>query len=140
LTPHAAALASAFWPGHLALILPWSDLEHGRRHLAVGVPNALVTQAPGLLGDLAKKARVPIAATTVNISGTRAEPGPAITPAEVASFVDQTDVAPAYLIDGGICPIANHLTIVDCTTDIAKIIRSGVVHDRAIGTAIISVG
>ncbi|MGH3905503.1 MAG: L-threonylcarbamoyladenylate synthase [Pseudonocardiaceae bacterium] len=136
LTPQAKALASAFWPGDLALMLPRADPARGQRHAVVGTPHALVTQAPGVLGELATRARVPIAATTVNISGTQTEPGPAIIPSEVTQFVDQTGVDPAYLVDGGICPIANHLTIVDCTARDARIVRSGVIHDRAVNAAI----
>jgi L-threonylcarbamoyladenylate synthase len=138
LTPQAERLASNFWPGDLAMILPWRDAAVGKQHQAVGAPHALVTHAPGLPGELAAKARVPIAATTVNVSGdgSTTERGPAITTAEVQQFVDLTGVDVAYCVDGGICPVANHLTIVDCTTQEAELVRSGVVHDRAIEAAL----
>jgi tRNA threonylcarbamoyl adenosine modification protein (Sua5/YciO/YrdC/YwlC family) len=137
LTPQAERLAAAFWPGDLAMILPWRDAAVGCHHQAVGAVNALVTYAPGVLGELAARSEVPIAATTVNISGDGGlgDPGPAITTAEVSRFVDTTGIQIAYCIDGGICPIANHLTIVDCTTTEGRLIRSGVIHDRAIMVA-----
>lgn len=137
LTPQAERLATAFWPGDLAMILPWRDPSVGDCHRAVGAANALVTYAPGVLGELAARCHVPIAATTVNISGDggQNDPGPAITTAEVSRFIEATGVEVAYCIDGGTCPIANHLTIVDCTTSEGRLIRSGIIHDRAIMAA-----
>lgn len=138
LTPQAQRLASAFWPGDLAMILPWRDPTVGKQHQAVGAPHALVTHAPDVLGELAAKSQVPIAATTVNISGDGSadDGGPAITVTEVERFIELTGVEVAYCVDGGICPVANHLTIIDCTTESAKLTRSGVIHDRAIGAAL----
>jgi len=71
---------------------------------------------------------VPIAATTANISDatSTASAGPAITPAEVQQFVTEAQLDIAYCIDGGTCPLANHMTIVDCSAD-ATIVRDGVV-------------
>lgn len=137
MTPEAEALAAAFWPGDLALVLPWRDESVGYQHAAVGVPNALVTHDSGVLGDLAARSRVPIAATTVNISnGGTYETGPAISTGEVARFAAESGVDIAYCVDGGVSPFANHLTIVDCTTTTAKLIRPGLIHERAINMVI----
>ncbi len=135
MTRHARQLASAFWPGDLAMILRWSDIGIGQQHQPVGVPGALVTLDPGPLGQLALESPVPIAATTVNISNTDFA-GPAITMAEVQQFLVESGVEVTYGLDGGICPLAHHLTIVDCMDTEAKIIRSGVVHERAVNAAI----
>jgi L-threonylcarbamoyladenylate synthase len=137
MTPHARQLATTFWPGDLALILPWQDIDVARQHESVGVPNALVTMDPGPLGALARLSPAPIAATTANISDatSTASAGPAITPAEVQQFVTEAQLDIAYLIDGGTCPLANHMTIVDCTSN-ATIIRNGVVHERAVRAAL----
>jgi L-threonylcarbamoyladenylate synthase len=137
-TPNARQLAAAFWPGDLAMILQWSDSEVGQRHAPVGAQNALVTMDPALLGELARRSSAPVAATTANLSNadkTEAA-GPAITTAEVKRFVSESGTEVTYCIDGGICPLANHLTIVDCTGPAAKIVRSGVVHDRAVYAAV----
>ncbi|MEV6515029.1 Sua5/YciO/YrdC/YwlC family protein [Micromonospora chalcea] len=139
MTPAAIRLASAFWPGDLAMILRWRDSEHAQQLQPVGVPNALVTLDSGLLGQLARQSRVPIAATTANLSDPANTLGPAITAAEVESFVAESEISVAYCIDGGVSPLANHLTIVDCTETQARITRSGVVHDRAINAAITAV-
>lgn len=138
LTPQAERLASTFWPGDLAMVLPWRDADQGERHRAVGTPNALVTHAPGVLGELATRARVPIAATTVNVSGDAGpdDPGPAITVAEVEWFVALTAVEVSFCVDGGVCPAADHLTIVDCSESEPSLRRSGVIHDRAIWAAL----
>jgi len=138
MTPQAHQLASAFWPGDLAMILPWRDIDLGRQHEAVGLPNALVTLDPGPLGELALRSPVPIAATTVNVSdpANTDAAGPAITTAEVQQFLAEAGVDVAYCVDGGICPLAQHLTVVDCTGPGPRLIRSGVVHERAIKAAV----
>ncbi len=137
MTPAAVQLASAFWPGDLAMILRWRDLAVGEQHEPVGVPDALVTFDPGLLGQLALLSQVPIAATTANISDPTNRTGPAITAKEVQHFVDESGIDVTYCVDGGISPLAHHLTIADCTDATeAKVIRSGVVHERAISAAL----
>jgi L-threonylcarbamoyladenylate synthase len=141
MTPYAHQLASAFWPGDLAMILRWCDVGVGQQHEPVGVPNALVTLDPGSLGELALRSPVPIAATTANVSDTTNSDaaGPAVTAAEVQQFVAEAGIDVAYCIDGGVCPFAHHLTVVDCTAADAKIVRSGVVHERAINAVIAAV-
>jgi len=134
----ARRLAAAFWPGDLALVLSWRSVRSGHALESVGVPGALVTVDPGPLGMLAARSRVPIAATTASISGGNSidTPGPAITPAEVERFVIETGTDVAYCVDGGICPLVHHLTVVDCTGDEPKVVRPGVVHERAIQMAV----
>ncbi|MER5737321.1 hypothetical protein ABT117_16795 [Streptomyces sp. NPDC002262] len=39
-------------------------------------------------------------------------------------------------MDGSICPAAHHLTIVDCTSPDTHLVRTGLVHPRAINAAI----
>lgn len=136
LHPEARHLADAFWPGDLALLLTWRDPEYGGRHASVGSP-ALVTHAPGPLGALATVARTPVAATTVNVSGHPGDaPGPAITVQEVQSFLNSSGVKVALALDAGISPAANHLTIVDCSTEVARCTRPGLVHQRALQAAL----
>jgi L-threonylcarbamoyladenylate synthase len=131
----AELLAAAFWPGDLALLLPWRDPAEGERHQAVGTPEALVTIAPGVLGELATLTAVPIAATSANVSGTEGT-APSITLEEVLDFVTSTEADLPIVVDGGVCPIANHLTIVRCTSDGADVTRDGVVHPRAVATVL----
>ncbi|WP_326564387.1 L-threonylcarbamoyladenylate synthase [Micromonospora peucetia] len=139
MTLAAIQLASVFWPGDLAMVLRWRGSERARQHQPVGVPNALVNLDPGPLGQIARQSSVPVAATTANFSDPTSTFGPAITATEVESFVAKSEISVAYCIDGGISPLANHLTIVDCTETQAKIARSGVVHARAVDAALAAV-
>ncbi|HEX3732028.1 MAG TPA: Sua5/YciO/YrdC/YwlC family protein [Mycobacteriales bacterium] len=138
LSQSASRLIEYFWPGDLALLLPWKNPRMGERHTAVGNPNALITSDPGPLGALATATGRPLAATTVNISSptTAAEFGPAITLEQVKEFLDISKMEIAAAIDGGICPAANHLTIIDCITDKPSTLRSGLVHTRAVNAAL----
>lgn len=137
LTAEAKRLADTFWPGDLALLLPWRDSAEAAKYAAVGSP-ALTTYDSGLLGKLASISGVPIAATTVNISGDGGpdDPGPAITLDEVNHFLATTGVTVSVIVDGGVCPAANHMTIVDCFTPQARLIRTGLVHQRAVSAAL----
>jgi L-threonylcarbamoyladenylate synthase len=133
----AARLASALWPGDLALLLPWRDPGQAARYPAVGSP-ALVTRPSGVLGALAAAAQIPIAATTANISGDAGpqDRGPAITLAEVEEFLTESSLTAAIAIDGGVCPAANHMTIIDCSREDAILVRAGMVHQRALTAAL----
>jgi L-threonylcarbamoyladenylate synthase len=143
LNSDADRLIEAFWPGDLALMLPWRrylDRRDGavERCGAVGTPNALVVHESGVLGELAALADVPIAATTANISGVPGGPGtgPAISLNEVRGFLEESRIDVTLCVEGGICPTAHHLTIVDCTGHDARILRTGLVHQRAIEVAL----
>lgn len=70
------------------------------------------------MGALARAVRGLLAATTVNVSGDAGpdDRGPAITLAEVEEFLTGAGLD-AVVMDGGVCPAANHLTIVDCASD-----------------------
>lgn len=137
LTTEARKLAAQFWPGDLAMLLRWREAKDAQRYSSVGSP-ALVTQDPGILGELASQVGDLVAATTVNISGEIGDgtPGPAISPSEVESFLNLTGIEVRVAIDGGICSEANHLTIVDCSLDRTRIVRPGLVHLRAVSAAV----
>ncbi|MFF4802284.1 L-threonylcarbamoyladenylate synthase [Streptomyces sp. NPDC001351] len=136
-SPEARRLAAAFWPGDLALLLPWKSSEDATRYAAVGSP-ALVTVAPGFLGDLASAVKGPLAATTANISGDAGpnDPGPAITVDQVHTFLAASGLEPDVIVDGGVCPAANHMTIVDCYTPQPRLVRTGLIHQRSISAAL----
>ncbi|WP_338676735.1 Sua5/YciO/YrdC/YwlC family protein [Streptomyces sp. SCSIO 30461] len=137
LSPEAKRLASAFWPGDLALLLPWKNPEDATQHSTVGSP-ALVTIAPGTLGNLALAVKVPLAATTANISGdaSPSDPGPAITIDQVHAFLADSGLEADFIVDGGVCPAANHMTIVDCFTPETSLVRTGLVHQRALSAVL----
>ncbi|MGI8311975.1 hypothetical protein [Saccharopolyspora hattusasensis] len=94
--------------------------------------------APGFLGELAARANVPVAATTANISGDAGpeDRGPAVTLDEVHTFLTTSGLTVSVIVDGGVCPAANHMTIIDCFTPEAKLVRTGLVHQRAVAATL----
>ena len=115
----ARALANAFWPGPLTLVVPKRpestvcDLATaGLETVALRVPSAAIMR------DLASGARVPIAAPSANrsgrISGTTAD--------DVAA-----DLGPslALLIDAGPTPVGLESTIVGLIDGIPRLLRPG---------------
>jgi L-threonylcarbamoyladenylate synthase len=136
----AATLIHYFWPGDLALLLQWSHLEFASRYSSVGLPTALVSRAGGILGELAIRTSVPIAATSANISGASESEGagPAICPEEVSAFLDESGARVDLVIQAGICPEFMPMTIVDCSNleKPAQIAREGTTHSRAIAVAL----
>ncbi|MCY0945664.1 L-threonylcarbamoyladenylate synthase [Streptomyces antarcticus] len=135
-SPDAERLAAAFWPGDLALFLPWREPADAARYAVVGSP-ALTTHAPGPLGALAGAVPGLLAATTVNVSGDAGpdDRGPAITLAEVQEFLAGAGLD-AVVMDGGVCPAANHLTVIDCASDQTQLVRAGLVHPRAVASVV----
>ncbi len=119
LRPLAAALAEAFWPGPLTLVLPaWPGL-------AVGVHGGLGTvavrvPAHAIARGLAAALGYPITSTSANPSG--AEP-PASAEAVVAGLGSAIDL----LIDGGATVGGPPSTIVDMTTDRPRLLRAGAI-------------
>ncbi|BCB74536.1 hypothetical protein GCM10022251_81260 [Phytohabitans flavus] len=76
-----------------------------------------------------------IAATSANFSGTDG-PGPSISIDEVREFVAASGADVSVAIDDGVCPTADHLTIISCTTAHAQLAREGIVHTRAVATVL----
>jgi L-threonylcarbamoyladenylate synthase len=140
-TAAARALIDSLWPGELALRLPWRNTSTRTTYPGIGDP-ALVQCAAGILGRLARISG-PIAAASLSISAQAAvdDEWPALSTREAVAFIAATGAPVAGIIDGGICPHARHLTIVDCPTardaaPAAQIIREGTVHPRAITAAL----
>nr|WP_145491727.1 MULTISPECIES: Sua5/YciO/YrdC/YwlC family protein [Streptomyces] len=134
----ARKLVRALWPGDLALMLPWADPLDGELYPSVGASSALVTQDPGPLGRLTTMTRRPLATAVVSFSTGSAGPlpAPAISLGEVQNFLIASSLTSALVVDGGICPAANHLTVVDCSGGAPRTVRAGEVHQRAIDAAL----
>jgi len=136
-TDAARTLADAFWPGDLALRLPWRDPADEARYPFVGSP-ALVTREDGVLGQMAAAAGIPLAATSANISGDGGpgDRGPSVSLADVEAFLAESRLDVALTLDGGICPADNHMTIVDCSDEEPVLARPGLIHRRALAAAL----
>lgn len=115
----AHALANAFWPGALTLVLPRTGdcaasrlVSAGLDTIAVRVPNHPLAQ------DLLRAAGVPLAAPSANASG-RASPTTAQHVAE--SLGGRVDM----ILDGGPCAIGIESTVVGLYADEVLLLRPG---------------
>jgi L-threonylcarbamoyladenylate synthase len=116
LSPRALAMAEAFWPGPLTLVLPASpdvpgDVTRGAT-LAVRVPDRELTRALCRLAG-------PLVSTSANLAGGRA-------PSTCEEAVAAVGSAAAWVLDAG--PGASlPSTIVDVTTDTPLLVRAGAI-------------
>ena len=115
--PAAWVLAEAFWPGPLTMVLPAKDIvpkctTAGLPTVAVRCPDCEITR------QIIRKAAVPVAAPSANISGK-----PSTTTA-MHVFHDHAGKIP-LIIDGGPCRIGVESTIVDLTESPARLLRPG---------------
>ncbi|KQI71598.1 translation factor Sua5 [Loktanella sp. 5RATIMAR09] len=116
----ARALAQAFWPGALTLVLPLRA-DAGVSQLVtagLGTLGVRVPDHPVARGMLARFGG-PVAAPSANPSG-RVSP---TTPAHVAAGLgDRTDA----VVDGGACPVGVESTIVNCVGEPALLRAGGI--------------
>jgi L-threonylcarbamoyladenylate synthase len=127
-TQDARALAQAFWPGPLTIILPRSQavpdaVTGGRDTVAVRVPDhplalALLEQFGG-----------PVAAPSANRFG---RPSPTRAGDVVAELGDAVTV----VLDGGPCAIGIESTVLDLTTEPPQVLRPGGISAEAIAAVI----
>ena len=122
--PRAHALAEAFWPGPLSLILPRSGaipdaVTGGLDTVGVRMPAHLVARA------VIAAAGVPLAAPSANLSGK-----PSATSAQ--HVLDDFDGRIDAVLDGGPCPVGVESSVVDLTGDIATLLRPGAVLESDI--------
>jgi L-threonylcarbamoyladenylate synthase len=113
----AQLLAERFWPGPLTLVLPKGEDVHmevtgGLDTVAIRMP------AHPVALSLIRKAGIPIAAPSANrfmkLSPTRAEHVDSV----LAKRVE-------YVLDGGPSKIGVESTVVDCTSEVPRILRPG---------------
>ncbi len=121
---YAQALARAFWPGGLTLIVPASKkvppaYQNTDGTVALRVPGA--SFALELLGYLGEA----MAVTSANISGMPASADGANLDARITR---QADV----VVRAGATPRGESSTIVDCTGEVPRIVRQGAVPEREI--------
>ena len=129
-TPIAAALAAAFWPGPLTLILQRSDdcpvamlTTAGLDKIGVRVPAHRGAQT--LLQAFGK----PIAAPSANPSGR-------ISPSTAKHVLDELGGRLDLVLDGGSCESGLESTIIDCTGDAARLLRPGGITREALAAAL----
>lgn len=116
-TPNAQALADAFWPGPLTLVLPRSAavpdaVTGGRDTVAVRVPDH------PLALELLRAFGGPVAAPSANRFG---RPSPTRANDVRDELGDTVDV----ILDGGPCAIGVESTVLDLTSDPPQVLRTG---------------
>jgi len=122
----ARALARAFWPGPLTLILPrragcavsWLA-SAGLDTLAVRVPDHPVARA------LLRAAGIPVVAPSANRSGR-------VSPTRASHVQAELGRDVAIILDGGPCRVGVESTVVDLTGARARLLRPGGVDKQAI--------
>ncbi len=126
----AVALAAAFWPGPLTLVLPrrpGSEIAllaaAGLDTMAVRVPLHPVSRA--LLAGV----RCPIAAPSANRSG-------AVSPTTAAHVLDELDGRIAAVLDAGPCAVGIESTVLDLSAGAPLLLRPGGLPAEAIEAAI----
>jgi L-threonylcarbamoyladenylate synthase len=120
----ARALAEAFWPGPLTLLLPKKDIipdlvTSGLDRVAVRVPNHPLTL------QLLKSIDFPLAAPSANPFGY-------ISPTTAQHVADQLGNDIEYILDGGAAEVGVESTIVGWENGIATIMRVGGLSIEAI--------
>ncbi|TNE56979.1 MAG: threonylcarbamoyl-AMP synthase [Alphaproteobacteria bacterium] len=115
----ARALAEAFWPGPLSLVVPRTPdcpasllVSAGLDTIALRVPGSPIAQ------ELLKRSGLGIAAPSANPSG-------ALSPTDAAHIVPSIREAAALVIDGGPCRVGLESTIVGFDGDRPVLLRPG---------------
>ena len=122
----ALALAQAFWPGPLTLVVPASPACSVSLLARAGLPSvALRVPAHPVARALLDIAGIPVAAPSANRSGR-------ISPTDAAHVTAELDGRIAAIIDGGLCAVGLESTIVSCLDDHLALLRPGGVPREAI--------
>lgn len=115
--PLAQALAAAFWPGPLTLVLPKKDIIPDL--VSAGLPTAgFRVPAHALTLELLNALDFPLAAPSANPFGY-------ISPTTAQHVVDQLGEKVPYVLDGGACSIGLESTIVGFDESRAVVYRLG---------------
>ena len=123
-TESARALARAFWPGPLTLVLPGGggrlpDLLRGPEGgIAVRwTSHPLIVALVAELGE-------PLTSTSANLPGSAPAPG---AEAVLRDFRDAVAAGQLMVLDGGVLGNRPPSTVVDCTGSAPRVIRQGAV-------------
>jgi L-threonylcarbamoyladenylate synthase len=119
----AQALADAFWPGALTLVLPAAD--------AGGESQAFRAPDHGVALDLIRAAG-PLYATSANVSD---EPDTLDADDVLIAFATQPDEL-AAVVDGGRVPGGVASTVLELTGTPARILREGPIDDGALASVV----
>ena len=128
--PEALALASAFWPGPLTLVVPVTERGSvcGLARAGLGSVALRVPAHPIALAVIAAVGG-PVAAPSANRSGR-------VSPTEAAHVLGELDGRIPLVVDGGACAIGVESTILSCLDGAVTLLRPGGVGREAIETVL----
>ena len=127
----AISLVRAFWPGPMTLILKRSALAEdfitgGQETVGLRVPNHPIALA--LLHEFHKLGGKGIAAPSANRFGHVSPTSADAVISELAKYLTSVDL----IIDGGLSLVGVESTIIDCTSELPKILRPGAITEEMI--------
>jgi len=127
----AISLARAFWPGPMTLILKRSALAEdfitgGQETVGLRVPNHPIALA--LLREFQKLGGKGIAAPSANRFGHVSPTSADAVISELAKYLTSVDL----ILDGGLSLVGVESTIIDCTSELPKILRPGAITEEMI--------
>jgi len=115
----ARAVAAAFWPGPLTLVLPRREEAGLSRLVSAGLPSvALRVPAHPVAQALLRAAGVPVAAPSANRSG-------GISPTRAEHVVASLGARVDMVVDGGPCAVGLESTVLDLTGERPILLRPG---------------
>ena len=128
---YAISLARDFWPGPMTLVVKRSGLAGnfvtgGQDTVGVRVPDHPV--ALGLLEAFTRTGGKGVAAPSANRFGNVSPTTAQAVSDELGEYLADGD----QILDGGACSIGVESTIIDCTTTMPKILRSGAITQEMI--------
>ena len=127
----AISLARDFWPGPMTLILKRSALAEdfitgGQETVGLRVPNHPIALA--LLHEFQKLGGKGIAAPSANRFGHVSPTSADAVISELAKYLTSVDL----ILDGGLSLVGVESTIIDCTSELPKILRPGAITEEMI--------
>ena len=123
---YAIDLARALWPGPITLILKRSELAKdfitgNQETVGIRIPNN--TSALRLLDSFHKLGGMGIAAPSANRFGQVSPTTAAAVQEELGEYLEDSDL----VLDGGSSEVGLESTIIDCTSDLPRILRPGAI-------------
>lgn len=123
-TARALQLMDAFWPGPLTIVLRKKEIVP---HIVTSGMDTVGLRMPAhpLTLELLSQLDFPLAAPSANPFGY-------ISPTSAAHVAEQLGDRIQCILDGGECSVGVESTIIDCTTDVPRILRLGGLSVEAI--------
>jgi L-threonylcarbamoyladenylate synthase len=123
---YAISLARTFWPGPMTLILKRSDLAKdfitgNQDTVGIRIPDNSL--ALGLLESFHQKGGAGIAAPSANRFGQVSPTTAAAVEEELSEYLSDSDL----VLDGGSSEVGLESTIIDCTSELPRILRPGAI-------------